>query len=202
MAATARTRKTAAAKTEPETAAEPTAPPATDTPTSVENPPTATDTPAPEENAPANEDATTAAAAEDSAPAADSAPKAPDAAPLEPPAVQEPPEAPAAPVFATPTEVIPDDENLAEVIIDDATKEPPADVDSVFVPLTEYGSVLVCTVRLVEKTFLGPHRNPVHRLLQPAGAHVSEGVAARIRERLEAQAERLAAQGDADSDEK
>lgn len=156
-----------------------------------------------EETAPGGDATTTAAAAEDtaptveeSAPAADSTPKAPDAAPLEPPVVQEPPAAPAAPVFATPTEVIPDEENLAEVIVDDATNEPPTDVDSVFVPLTAYGSTLVCTVRLVEKTFLGPHRNPVHRLLQPAGAHVSEGVAARIRERLDAQAERLAAQAD------
>jgi hypothetical protein len=99
-------------------------------------------------------------------------------------------------VYATPTEVIPDEENLAEVIIDDATKEPPADVDAVFVPLTPYGSTLVCTVRLVEKTFLGPHRSPVHRLLQPAGAHVSEGVAARIRDRLADQAARLADQAE------
>ncbi|MFJ4880062.1 hypothetical protein ACIP93_33310 [Streptomyces sp. NPDC088745] len=143
----------------------------------------------------------TSPAVEESHQAADSTPKAPDAAPLEPPAVQEPPAAPAMPAYATPTEVIPDDENLSEVIIDDATKEPPADVNTVFVPLTEYGSVLVCTVRLVEKTFLGPHRNPVHRLLQPAGAYVSESVAARIRERLDAQAERLAAQADATTEQ-
>ncbi|MER6616271.1 hypothetical protein [Streptomyces xantholiticus] len=183
MAGTTRTRKTTAAKTATEATTE-----------------TITEAAAgtiPEEIAPAAEEPTAAADADESAPAADSTPKAPDAAPLEPPAVQEPPAAPEAPVYATPTEVIPDEENLAEVIIDDATKEPPADVDSVFVPLTPYGSTLVCTVRLVEKTFLGPHRNPVHRLLQPAGAHVSEGVAARIRERLEAQAERLAAQADA-----
>ena len=202
MAATARTRKTAAAKSEADSTAESTAPATADAPAPEENASATAEGSTPEENTPASEDATTAAAAEESAPAADSGPKAPDAAPLEPPAVQEPPAAPEAPVYATPTEVIPDDENLAEVIVDDATKEPPADVDSVFVPLTPYGSTLVCTVRLVEKTFLGPHRNPVHRLLQPAGAHVSEGVAARIRERLEAQAERLAAQGDADSDEK
>ncbi|CAM5235700.1 hypothetical protein [Streptomyces griseomycini] len=168
MAGTTRTRKTAAAKAA-ETAA------------------------AAEETTPAEP---VAPPAEETAPATDSSPKAPDAAPLEPPAVQEPPAAPEAPVYATPTEVIPDDENLSEVIIDDATKEPPADVAGVFVPLTEYGSVLVCTVRLVEKTYLGPHRNPVHRLLQPKGAHVSEGVAARIRERLEAQAARLAVQAD------
>ncbi|MDI3102036.1 hypothetical protein QJ054_33920 [Streptomyces sp. AN-3] len=159
----------------------------------------AENTPAPE--APAEETTSaggdTATATEDQAPAEDSTPKAPDAAPLEPPAVQEPPAAPAEPEYRTPTEVIPDDENLAEVIIDDATKQPPTDVAAVFRPLTEYGSVLVCTLRLVERTFLGPHRNPVHRLLQPAGAHVSESVAARIRERLEAQAERLAAQAEA-----
>ncbi|MER7951967.1 hypothetical protein ABTY59_31710 [Streptomyces sp. NPDC096079] len=130
---------------------------------------------------------------EESATAADTTPAAPDAAPLEPPAVQEPPAAPAAAPYATPTEVIPDDENLADVIVDDATQEPPVDVDAVFAPLTEYGSVLVCTVRLVERTFLGPHLNPVHRLLQPQGAHVSEGVAKRILERLQAQAARQAA---------
>ncbi|MCG8971749.1 hypothetical protein [Streptomyces sp. CL12-4] len=181
MAATARTRKAAASKATAET---------TDT------------TGAPEEqSAPAGDDTAatveeTAPAVEEPAPAADNTPKAPDAAPLEPPTVQAPPEAPAAPTYASPTEVIPDDDNLAEVILDDATKQPPADVASVFQPLTEYGSVLVCTVRLVERTFLGPHRNPVHRLLQPAGAHLSEGVAARIRERLEAQAARLAAQSD------
>jgi hypothetical protein len=189
MAGTTRTRKTAAAK--PAEASDSTA-------QTTESASTA----AADESAPAGE-ANTTAAAEETAPvveepaaAADSAAKAPEAAPLEPPAVQEPPAAPAAPVYATPTEVIPDEENLAEVILDDSTKQPPADVDSVFVPLTEYGSVLVCTVRLVEKTFLGPHRNPVHRLLQPAGAHVSEGVAARIKERLQLQADRLAAQAE------
>lgn len=166
MAGTTRTRKTAASKAAAESAAEPT-----------------------EKTA---ESGDTAATAEDQG-AADNTPQAPDAAPLEPPAVQEPPAAPAEPPYASPTEVIPDDDNLSEVILDDATKQPPTDVGAVFKPLTEYGSVLVCTVRLVERTFLGPHRNPVHRLLQPAGAHVSESVAARIRERLEAQAQRLAA---------
>ncbi|MFE2181349.1 hypothetical protein [Streptomyces sp. NPDC059455] len=180
MAGTARTRKTAAAKTTAEASAAGATPEETD-------PTGAVGTAATEETAPAAEETPTAA---------DSAPKEPEAAPLEPPAVQEPPAAPEAPAYATPTEVIPDDENLSEVIIDDATKQPPADVDTVFVPLTPYGSTLVCTQRLVEKTFLGPHRNPVHRLLQPAGAHVSESVAARIRERLEAQAERLAAEAD------
>ena len=175
MAGTTRTRKTAASKAAAESAA----------------PAEATT----EETTPESGDTTAAAekpGAEDQIPA-DNTPQAPDAAPLEPPAVQEPPAAPAEPPYASPTEVIPDDDNLSEVILDDATKQPPTDVDAVFKPLTEYGSVLVCTVRLVERTFLGPHRNPVHRLLQPAGAHVSESVAARIRERLEAQAQRLAA---------
>lgn len=119
-------------------------------------------------------------------------PKAPDAAPLEPPTVHEAPKPPADPGYVSPTEVIPDD--LAEVILDDATKEPPADVDAVFQPLTPYGSTLICTVRLVERTFLGPHRNPVERLLQPKGAHVSESVAARIRERLDSQAAKTVAE--------
>ncbi|WP_371605088.1 hypothetical protein OG345_41820 (plasmid) [Streptomyces sp. NBC_01220] len=119
-------------------------------------------------------------------PGAEVGPKTPDAAPLEPPTIHEAPAPPADPGYVSPTEVIPDD--LAEVILDDATKEPPADVDAVFQPLTPYGSTLICTVRLVERTFLGPHRNPVERLLQPKGAHVSESVAARIRERLDAQA--------------
>ncbi|MFF9901233.1 hypothetical protein [Streptomyces longispororuber] len=164
--ATTRARKTAATKT----AAAETAPEETADITSQE------DTPAADDN-----------------PAADSTPKAPQAAPLEPPPVTEPPAAPAMPAYATPTEVIPDENNLSEVIIDDATKEPPADVDAVFVPRTEYGSTLICTVRLVERTFIGPHSNPVHRLLQPAGAVVSEQIAARIRERLVKQAERAAA---------
>ncbi|MFE7072563.1 hypothetical protein ACFU96_21030 [Streptomyces sp. NPDC057620] len=187
MAGTTRTRKTAAAK--PADASDSTSQAAEST------------TAAADESAPAPE-ATTTAAAEETAPVveetaqADSAAKAPEAAPLEPPAVQEPPAPPAAPVYATPTEVIPDEENLAEVIVDDATGQPPADVAAVFVPLTDYGSVLVCTVRLVERTFLGPHNNPVHRLLQPAGAQVSESVAARIRERLQEQDARTADQAE------
>ncbi|WP_030777647.1 hypothetical protein [Streptomyces sp. NRRL S-920] len=121
---------------------------------------------------------------------ADSTPTAPDAAPLEPPHVDEAPEPPAPSPYVTPTEVIPDGENLSDIILDDATSQPPANVDAVFVPLTPFGSTLQCTVRLVEHTFLGPHRNPVTRLLQPKGAVVSESIAARIRERLDAQAAR------------
>lgn len=112
----------------------------------------------------------------------------PDAAPLEPPLVDEAPEAPAPDPYVTPTEVIPDEQHLAEVILDDATGQPPADLDKVFVPLTPLGSALSCTVRLVEQTYLGPHRTPVVRLLQPKGAVVSESIATRIRRRLEAQA--------------
>ncbi|MFE9993529.1 hypothetical protein [Streptomyces avermitilis] len=130
-------------------------------------------------------DGTNAAAAD--APKVESTPQAPDVAPLEPPTVDAAPEPPAEPGYVSPTEVIPAEENLAEVILDDATKQPPADVEAVFQPVTPYGSTLVCTVRLIERTFLGPHRNPVERLLQPKGAHVSESVAARIRERLVAQ---------------
>ncbi|MFJ4774252.1 hypothetical protein ACIP88_34955 [Streptomyces uncialis] len=115
----------------------------------------------------------------------DSTPTVPDAAPLEPPHVDEAPEPPAPSLYVTPTEVIPDEENLADVILDDATGHPPADLDTVFTPLTPHGSTLQCTVRLVERTFLGPHRNPVTRLLQPKGAVVSEGIAARIRDRLD-----------------
>ncbi|MFB6700173.1 hypothetical protein [Streptomyces rubiginosohelvolus] len=144
------------------------------------------DTPAPaadETAGDATQAETTASAAEE----ASSTPKAPEAAPLEPPTVEEAPEPPAEPAYATPTEVIPDEANLADVILDDATQKPPADPDKVFQPVTPYGSSLVCTVRLIEVTHIGPHSNPIHRLLQPAGAHVSEGVAARILERLRAQ---------------
>lgn len=128
--------------------------------------------------------------AEVNASEADSTPAAPDAAPLEPPHVDEAPAPPAPSPYVTPTEVIPDEENLSDVILDDATGQPPADIDTVFVPLTPFGSTLQCTVRLVERTFLGPHRNPVTRLLQPKGAVVSESIAARIRERLDAQVAR------------
>jgi hypothetical protein len=132
---------------------------------------------------PATEENTAAAA--DETPAAETMPKAPDVAPLEPPTVHEAPEPPAEPGYVSPTEVIPDD--IAEVILDDATKQPPADVDAVFQPVTPYGSTLRCTIRLIERTYVGPHRNPIERLLQPKGAHVSESVAARIHERLVAQ---------------
>jgi hypothetical protein len=124
--------------------------------------------------------------------AATESPKAPEAAPLEPPTVHAAPEPPAGTGYVAPTEVIPDD--IAEVILDDATKAPPADIDAVFEPVTPYGSTLICRVRLIERTFLGPHRNPVERLLQPKGAHVSESIAARIHERLVAQAAKIEAE--------
>ncbi|MFE3139632.1 hypothetical protein [Streptomyces scopuliridis] len=130
------------------------------------------------------------APSETAATQADATPAASDAAPLEPPHIDEAPEPPAPNPYVTPTEVIPDEENLSDVILDDATGHPPANLDKVFVPLTPFGSTLQCTVRLVERTFLGPHRNPVTRLLQPKGAVVSESIAARIRERLNAQAAR------------
>ncbi|MET9776145.1 hypothetical protein ABZ023_18125 [Streptomyces sp. NPDC006367] len=167
MATTTRTRKTAA-----KTAA------ADDTPvTETENEATAEAT-----GGPASEEPTTEKTV------ADTSPKAPEAAPLEPPTntVHAAPDGPAEPGYVSPTEVIPDD--IAEVIFDDETKEPPADVAAVFQPVTPYGSSFVCTVRLVERTFIGPHSKPIERLLQPKGAHVSESVAARIRERLAAQA--------------
>lgn len=171
MAGTTRTRKTTAAKPVEEGDA-----PVAETEQTIAEP----------AGDPATEEATASAAAEES-PAAEISPKAPDVAPLEPPAVHEAPEPPAEPGYVSPTEVIPDD--IAEVILDDATKEPPADIDAVFQPVTPYGSTLRCTVRLVERTYVGPHRNPIERLLQPKGAHVSESIAARIRERLVAQAD-------------
>ncbi|MEU8540904.1 hypothetical protein AB0C52_13105 [Streptomyces sp. NPDC048717] len=117
---------------------------------------------------------------------------APDAAPLEPPHVEEAPQPPAPSLYVTPTGVIPDDQHLAEVILDEATGQPPANLDAVFTPLTMLGSAFTCTIRLVEQTYLGPHRNPVVRLLQPKGAVVSSDIATRIRRRLEAQAARTA----------
>ncbi|MFM9697893.1 hypothetical protein [Streptomyces europaeiscabiei] len=171
MAGTTRTRKTTAAK--PEEASDT---PVAETEQSTTEP---AGDPAAEEN--------TATAAIEEIPVADVSPKAPDSAPLEPPAVHEAPEPPAELGYVSPTEVIPDD--IAEVILDDATKQPPADIAAVFQPVTPYGSTLRCTVRLVERTYVGPHRNPIERLLQPKGAHVSESIAARIRERLVAQAD-------------
>lgn len=167
MATTTRTRKTTAAKA-----------PAEEIPAAENEQATA------EAAADTNEEATTADAEE--TPAVDASPKTPDVAPLEPPTVDAAPEPPAEPGYVSPTEVIPDD--IAEVILDDATKRPPADIEAVFQRVTPYGSTLMCTVRLIERTFLGPHQSPVERLLQPKGAHVSESVATRIRERLVAQA--------------
>lgn len=165
MAGTTRTRKTTVAK--PADAGDA---PVTETETEQATPEPA--------DAPAAEETTTTA---------DASPKTPDAAPLEPPAVHEAPEPPAEPGYVSPTEVIPDE--LAEVILDDATKEPPADIDAVFQPVTPHGSAFLCTIRLIERTHIGPHSNPVERLLQPKGAHVSESIAARIRKRLVAQAD-------------
>ncbi|MET8696960.1 hypothetical protein ABZV65_30970 [Streptomyces bauhiniae] len=115
-------------------------------------------------------------------------PKAPDAAPLEPPAAPEEPE-PEERTYVFSTEAIPDAPHLVEVILDDATKEPPADVDAVFQPDEPYGVEMVCQLRLVERAFLGPHSNPIERLLMPEGARVSPHVAARVLDRLRAQAD-------------
>ncbi|MFI5990284.1 hypothetical protein ACIBAC_00320 [Streptomyces sp. NPDC051362] len=182
MAGTTRSRKPAAKPEEPQG-------PSVEATASTSDAATEAGTPAAEENTPAAE--TTPAV--ETVPATDSTPTAPDAAPLEPPAVHEPETAPEAAHYVSPTEVIPDDNNLAEVIVDDATKQPPADVDAVFVAVTPYGSTRLCTVRLVERTFLGPHQNPIHRLLLPAGAQVSESIAARILERLRQQAQQPSA---------
>lgn len=123
-------------------------------------------------------------------------PVAPDAAPLEPPAAPEIPEASATQqqlVSVSPTEAIPAAENLSDVILDDATKQPPADLDAVFKPELPYGSNVVCQIRLVERTFLGPHSNPIERLLVAQGATVAPYIAARIMERLRERAAQLAA---------
>ena len=115
--------------------------------------------------------------------------QSPDAAPLEAPAPAEEP-APEPSPYSSPVEAIPDDDNLSEVILDDETKKAPKDIDAVFEPVTEHGTALRCTMRLVERTFLGPHASPVERLLLPLGAEVSPQVADRIRSQLEEQAKR------------
>ncbi|RZU28326.1 hypothetical protein EV284_6492 [Streptomyces sp. BK022] len=168
-------RKTAAAKAAEAASAAEETPQATDTGDQGGENATAPDTAPLEPPASADE------------PAVES-PKAPDAAPLEPPAAPEEPE-PEERTYVFSTEAIPDAAHLVEVILDDATKAPPADLDAVFQPAPPYGTEMVCQLRLVERAFLGPHSNPIERLLMPEGALVAPHIAARVLERLRAQAD-------------
>ena len=130
----------------------------------------------------AAEDKSIAEAPETKSPA--DRPTQPDVAPLEPPAPREPEPEPE-PV-RNPQQILP--EGLDGTIVDDATGQPPADIESVFTPITPYGNALRCTLRLVEHVGLGTYRTPTTRLLVPAGADLDPANAQRILARLRAQA--------------
>ncbi|WP_330335720.1 hypothetical protein OHS33_38730 (plasmid) [Streptomyces sp. NBC_00536] len=109
--------------------------------------------------------------------------KTPIVAPLEPPAEPEP--VPERDPLTTAQQLLPAE--LGDRIVDDATGLPPADPDSVFVPVMPHGSTLRCTVRLVEHVGLGTYRTPTTRLLVPIGAELKRGQVARVVARLHEQ---------------
>jgi hypothetical protein len=135
-------------------------------------------------------DDTTASAPETKDITAES-PAAPDVAPLEPPGAPTPPPEPE-PV-PHPVQIIP--EHLADLIVDDATGEPPTDVEAVFQPVLDSGSVYVCTLRLVEHANVGPYESQIVRLLLPIGAQVQHAKVERVKARLRAQLNAAAGQG-------
>ncbi|KIF04144.1 hypothetical protein PL81_20230 [Streptomyces sp. RSD-27] len=109
--------------------------------------------------------------------------KTPIVAPLEPPAEPEP--VPERDPLTTAQQLLPAE--LGDRIVDDATGLPPADPDSVFVPVMPHGSTLRCTVRLVEHVGLGTYRTPTMRLLVPIGAELKRDQVARVVARLHEQ---------------
>ncbi|WP_329317362.1 hypothetical protein OG723_44145 (plasmid) [Streptomyces sp. NBC_01278] len=109
--------------------------------------------------------------------------KIPDVAPLDPPAKPAP--VPERDPLTTAQQLLPAE--LGDRIVDDATGEPPADPEGVFVPVALHGSTLRCTVRLVEHVGLGPYRTPTTRLLVPVGAELKRDQATRVVARLREQ---------------
>ncbi|MGA5411569.1 hypothetical protein ACPCSC_30480 [Streptomyces lavendulocolor] len=114
--------------------------------------------------------------------------KAPDVAPLEPPAEPEP--IPEPEFLTTAQQLLP---ATIGNVVDEATGEPPADPDAVFVPVPPYGTTFRCTARLIEHVGMGAYDTPATRLLVPVGAQLKrqqmEKVVARLRAQLTESAE-------------
>ncbi|MFF0754403.1 hypothetical protein [Streptomyces sp. NPDC004267] len=157
---TPRTRKTASADTEEKT-------------------PTDTDTIEPAES---TEDKAADADTETKTPEAVET-TAPDVAPLEPPAEPEP--LPEPPFLTTAQQLLP--ATIGDRVVDEATGEPPADPDSVFVPVPPHGTTFRCTARLIEHVGMGAYNTPATRLLMPVGAQLTRQQMEKVVARLHAQ---------------
>jgi hypothetical protein len=108
--------------------------------------------------------------------------KAPDVAPLEPPAGPEP--IPEPEFLTTAQQLLP--ATIGDVV-DEATGEPPADPDAVFVPVPPYGTTFRCTARLIEHVGMGAYDTPATRLLVPVGAQLKRQQMEKVVARLHAQ---------------
>ncbi|MFD9248387.1 hypothetical protein [Streptomyces bottropensis] len=108
--------------------------------------------------------------------------KVPDVAPLEAPAEPEP--IPEPEFLTTAQQLLP--ATIGEVV-DEATGEPPADPDGVFVPVPPYGTTFRCTVRLIEHVGMGAYDTPATRLLVPVGAQLKRQQMEKVVTRLHAQ---------------
>ncbi|WP_030372334.1 hypothetical protein [Streptomyces rimosus] len=133
------------------------------------------ETPPTTDPAPAAEGKATAPAATET--------KTPDVAPLEPPSEPEPVPEPAP--MTTAQQLLP--AKLGHQIVDEATGQPPADPDGVFIPVQPHGNRFRCTVRLIEHVGMGAYNTPATRLLVPAGGELSRYQADRVIARLRSQ---------------
>ncbi|WP_433860152.1 hypothetical protein [Streptomyces kronopolitis] len=144
---------------------------------------TTPETTAPEDNTPAATEPPMPEIVEDKAAPADTETKIPDVAPLAPPRTPEPIPEPVP--LTTAQQLLP--AKMGDRIVDDATGEPPANPDGVFVPVMPHGGSLRCTVRLVEHVGMGAYNTPTTRLLVPIGAELRRDQAERVIARLRAQ---------------
>ncbi|MBV1940760.1 hypothetical protein KUF83_29955 [Streptomyces sp. BV286] len=145
----------------------------------------------PEGQIPDTVETTAAEAAEDKAVPAHTETKTPIVAPLEPPAESLPDPVPEPVLLTTAQQLLP--ATALGDIVDEATGEHPADPNTVFVPVDQYGNVHRCTARLVEHVGMGAYNTPATRLLVPVDAqlkrHQMERVVNRLRAQLDAAAE-------------
>ncbi|MEU7228927.1 hypothetical protein [Streptomyces chrestomyceticus] len=124
-----------------------------------------------------------APATENKAATSDTETKTPDVAPLEPPREPEPVPEPAP--MTTAQQLLP--AKLGDLIVDEATGQPPANPDGVFVAVQPRGARFRSTVRLIEHVGMGAYNTPATRLLVPAGGELSRYQADRVIARLRAQ---------------
>lgn len=115
----------------------------------------------------------------------------PSATPLEAPAEDPDVEPDPEPTAVTVANALPDD--MAGLIVDAATRQPPTELANIFEPATPHGTDGICTVRLLQHTVGSRHARPMTHLLVAKGSHLDGASIARIMQQLREQADARAA---------